>query len=102
MFMSEEVKETLLVMFEHKMGEISKANAKLRRWMYGLILIFGIGLLSAMYWAGAMNQKVNAMTDNVAKITKQVDRMEAKYNDIVWFMVSEFKYEPTQRGTKGE
>ena len=100
--MSEEVKETLLVMFEHKMAEISEANAKLRRWMYGMILIFGIGLLSAMYWAGAMSQKVDTMTDSVDKITKQVNRMEAKYSDMVWFMISEFQYEPTQRGTKGE
>lgn len=98
--MSEATEQALLRIFEEKMHEISIANKNLRRWMYSLIGIFGIGLLSAMYWAGMMSEKVDAMTASVKEIKAQVDRMEAKYTDIVWFMVSEFQYEPVERGTK--
>lgn len=100
--MSEATEAALLKIFEEKMHEISRANKNLRRWMYSLISIFGIGLFSAMYWAGMMSEKVNAMAANVNKITIQVDRMEAKYTDIVWFMVSEFKYKPVMETRGGD
>jgi hypothetical protein len=96
--MSEATEQAILRIFEEKMHEISCANRNLRKWMYSLIGIFSIGLLSAMYWAGTMSQKVESMTSSVKEIKVQVDRMESQYSDIVWFMVSEFKYKPTVRG----
>lgn len=93
--MSEATEKALLALFKEKMDEISIANAKLRKWMYSLMLAFGIGLLGMTYWAGTMNQ-------NVKTITKQVDRMEEKFNNMVLFMAREFKYNPNERGEKVE
>jgi len=92
----------LLDLFKEKMAEITRANDKLRKWMYLLIGVFSIGLLSSFYWAGSINQKVESISANVNRITKQVDRIEAKYGDIVWFMIAEFKYEPVSRGFDSE
>lgn len=92
--MSEDVEMKLLQMFDERMEEITIAYRNLRKWTYTLIAIFGIGLLSAVYWAGIMSEKLDSMTASVDDIKAQVDRMEAKYNDIVWFMIAEFHYEP--------
>lgn len=92
--MSEATEQALLRIFEEKMHEINQANRILRRWMYSLISICGIALLSGMYWAGAISEKVDSINSNVEKITMQADRMESKYTDIVWFLVDEAGYRP--------
>lgn len=100
--MSEATEQALLKIFEEKMEEISNANKNLRRWMYSLIAIFGIGVLSGVYWAGMTSEKVNSITSNVNKITVQTNRIEAKVDDVVLYMAREFKYNPTTRGFEEE
>lgn len=90
--MSESAEERLIEMFDSRLAEIYSSYKNLRRWTYAFITIFGISMLSAMYWAG----KISA---NVERITQQVDRIEAKNTDMVFFLAREMKYNPSVRGS---
>jgi len=96
--MSEKNEIALLTMFKTEMEKISKANSNLRKWTYSVIAIFGLGICGGLYWAGSINQKVEDMSSHVAEIKEQVDRIESKYNEMVFFLVREFGFEPEVRG----
>ena len=95
--MSEKSEEAFLELFKEKMAEIACANKKLRKVMYSLIAIFGISLLSGIYWAGMINERVNSIASSANSITKDTEKIKNKQNDLILFLARELKYEPTVR-----
>lgn len=98
--MSEQTEAALLELFKEKMSEISAANKRLRTWMYSLICVFGIGLLSGMYWAGKIDQKIENISLSVDTMTEKAEQIRLKTDDLVLFMAREFKYKPDVREYK--
>lgn len=95
--MSEKTEQAFLSLVEKKMEEITKANKRLRQWMYSLICVFGVALLSGIYWGGMISERVRNINSNVEKMTKQTEEIRDKYDHLVFYMAREFKYDPTTR-----